>query len=286
MAAPDETPTIENPLAPPPPAATPSWDVQRSGFAAEVRDHPAIANFKTSEDLAREHINAQSMIGRKGIPAPKEGDLQDTARWLEDIGRPKTYDTYTEVPISEDDAGAIGWDDELLDGLDQDLFDSGITDQMRTNLLPKTIARFKARQDEFIAGNEAAAAEDMAEMKLRMGGAYESKLNAGRRALQAIFGDNAEYLMNMTMADGVQMCNHVEWVEGLITMGEKHHVDDRLVDSRGRQVDGPMTPEAADAEIKRLNGDKEFMGMYLNEKDIGHEEANKRMDVLYAQKFA
>jgi hypothetical protein len=259
----------------------PDWATQRLTFATELREHPAITGFNSAEDLVKEHINLQGMIGRKGIIPPKDDDIHDVKRYLTAVGRPDEVSGYGDVYVDTEDAEMIGWDDELRGGLDLDMFDSGITDASRAILLPKTVARFKARQQEWIQGNQAAAEEDLAGLKLKHGSAYESKMNAGRRALQAIFGEDAKTLQEMPMADGVILGNHLEWIEGLIRMGEQHHVDDTLVDASGRPVQGPMNPAAAKLEIERLEGDKHFMGMYLDDKDIGHKAANKQMENLY-----
>ena len=273
------------PVVPPvvPPGSPLTWSAQVAAMPAEIRDHPAMANLDSAEALAKEHINAAAMIGRKGFVPPKADDLSDTKRFMKELGWPEASTDYSmgDFVVPEH----LGWDDQFQGEINEAFHGAGLTKEQYAKAMPAAVAVFERQQVALVEASNADSAEKMAALRTEYGGAFDSKMNAGTRALGAIYGEDADRIMKMVLADGTVLGNDVAFVKGIIEMGETHYVGDGLIDSDGVKLDGVMTPAAALAEIERLKSDKEFRKAYTTRKDIGHAEANKRMDHLFMMAY-
>lgn len=266
------------------PPIPPDYKSWLSHQQPEIRDNPALSSFESFEDLGKEHINVQALIGRKGFIPPKDDDIHDTARFLTELGRPDASTGYT--PLDAEQTELAGWSPELHSNINTALFDSGLTDTQYQSVLPKVLNAFKAEQEAIYDSNEADAEAKLNHLKGEFGVAYDSKMKAGERALVGVFGhEGAKGLLEMQMADGVMLANHEVFVRGLIKMGEDHYIDDGLVDSRGVRVEGVMTPDSAKREIDSLYGDESFTKPYYNKSHPGHKEANRRMESLFKMAY-
>lgn len=78
-----------------------SW---KDGLEESISSHPSMSNIPDVATLAKNYVNQQGLIGRKGIIPPKEGDEEDTNRFYNQLGRPETYDKYntSKFEIPED----------------------------------------------------------------------------------------------------------------------------------------------------------------------------------------
>lgn len=68
-----------------------SW---KTVLSEDIINHPSMANVPDVPTLAKNYVNQQEFIGRKGIIPPKEGDEADLNRYYNQIGRPETPDKY------------------------------------------------------------------------------------------------------------------------------------------------------------------------------------------------
>lgn len=265
------------------PVPIPTFAAQVAALPAEMRDHPAMSKFSSLEQLSKEHINATAMIGRKGYVTPREGDLADTKRFMTELGWPESPDSYStgEYVVPEN----LGWDDDFKTGINAAFHQAGLTEEQYKKALPACAAVFEAQQNAMVEYNMHDQQQKMSALKSEMGAAFESKLNAGTRALSGIYGDNADRIMKLVLADGTLLGNDVDFVRGLMEIGENSYVGDHLVDGDGVKVQGIMTPGAALAEIKRLKGDEKFVKSYTTRNDIGHAEANSLMNRLFEQAY-
>jgi hypothetical protein len=264
---------------------------QLASAAPEIRDSPFITKHENLVGLATEHINAQSMIGRKGIIPPKEGDLADTNRFLTDIGRPETAADYKPTEGFEPPA-EIGWTPEFMTGVNDLLHRSAVT-QDQYPLLTEGYAKLIEQQREAVfAQNDADGKAKVAEMQTELGTAYNTHKEAGDEALHALYGEEGgNQLMHLKLEDGTELGNNWLFIKGLIALGmgglEQGTGEDYTpVDKLGRgKVDAPLTPEAAKDEINAKLADKEFREEYFTANHPGHKVANDQMSALYAQAY-
>ena len=67
----------------------------RDGISQEFRDDPSIAKFNTVDDLAKEHVNLQSLLGRKGVIVPNQDDSPDIwSKYRSENNIPESFDKY------------------------------------------------------------------------------------------------------------------------------------------------------------------------------------------------
>jgi hypothetical protein len=269
-----------------PNAGTPGpWD----SLAPELRDSPYINKHADVAALAAEHVNAQSMIGRKGIIPPKEGDLADTARFLSDIGRPESPDGYDAGEYEPPEG--IGWTPEFMSEVNDLLHRSAVT-QDQYPVLTQGYAELMQKQREAVfAQNDADGKAKIEEMKRELGAAYDTHRVAGEDALKALYGEHANDILHLKLEDGTELGNHWLFTKGMIQIGlgglsQGTGEDLTPVDKLGMgKVDGPLTPERALEEINAKMADEEFREMYFTANHAGHKQANNEMAALYAQAY-
>lgn len=66
----------------------------KSALSQDIVGHPSMANVPDVPTLAKNYVNQQELIGRKGIIPPKEGDAKDYERYVSQLGRPESPDKY------------------------------------------------------------------------------------------------------------------------------------------------------------------------------------------------
>jgi len=256
------------------------WGTQVARLPAELRDNPHISMHSDLASLAKDHVNAQGMIGRKGIVLPNSEDVSDINRFLRELGRPAEANGY--VRPEGQDPEAMGVSGEFRDQVDSVLHQAGLTQAQYDKVVPAWAELVEAQQQVLETSARNDAMQQIEALKTEYGAAYSAKMSAGERALKAVFGDKSSEILNMQLVDGTLVGNNSDFIRGIIKMGEDHYVDDNLVDSRGVRVGSAMTPESAANEIKVKMATKEFTDAYFDKTHAGHDIANKEMEGLYA----
>lgn len=263
----------------PPVGGNGEWGTQISSLPSELRDNPHISKHIDLASLAKDHVNAQGMIGRKGVVLPNTEDISDVGRFLTELGRPETPSDYVRPEGQESEA--LGVTADFRDNIDSILHEAGLTQEQYNRIVPGWAELVDRQQDALIEGHQRNAVEQIESLKQEFGAAYGPKMAAGERALVSVFGDQANDILDIQLSDGTLLGNNSDFVRGLIRMGEDHYVDDGLVDTRGVRVGGPMTPETAKAEIEKLMATSDFTDQYFDKNHAGHKEANSKMEGLY-----
>lgn len=122
-------------------------------------------------------------------------------------------------------------------------------------------------------GQEVEAAE--AVLQKKFGPALDQKLDLANRAAEHFFGQDLLVAIN-----AAGLGRNPAFVEKMIALGELTAEDNRLP--------GAATLPAADpeAEVKKLEGDKDFVAAYLDGSHPGHKEAVRRMNDALAKASA
>jgi len=229
-----------------------------------IKDHPALANLKTPADVAKSYINAQNLIGRKGVPLPsKEADPMDEAKrrdWdtvYDTLGRPSDYKKY--------DLGEVqrpqGFPDdppEMVDGFKQFAHKIG--------LLPHQVKALYQWQHEqainsfntTIEGNQQATQQAEATLRKEYGKAFDGNL-AGAKSLIQKFGD--QNLLQELEQSGMGNNPHV--IRFLVKVAKQFGEDGNL--RVGDTQTGTLSPSEAQVEVQKIMGDKS--GAYWNRPD-------------------
>ena len=247
-----------------------------------LQQDPNLARHTSFEELAKEYAHLVPAIGRKGVLMPQEGNEQDIHRFLKELGRPDDASGYDRGDFTPPEG--LPWDQDNEAELTSLMHSAGITQGQYEKLL-RGYAELQAKSFSTVMETaKADHAKQVETLRSELGAAYEPSVNLAARAMQKVFGENAELLLQSRMADGNVLGNNPDFVRGMISVAKMFGEDELITDAGGR---GPMgkTPAEAKAAIKAHEADKEFMARYMNPKDIGHAEANAEMDSLYAQAY-
>lgn len=220
-----------------PPAAVPEW---RAALPVELRDAPSLATFKTVEDLAKSQVEAQSMIGRKGLIIPKADDPSPVhAAYRQALGIPEKPDGYEikvegapETVWNKDTAATFsGWAHEL-----------GLTPAQAQGIAERYAKLGGDGMAADTAARERTRAETTKALQTEWGTAYDAKVERAQRAVREFGGDD---LIKALQESG--MGSNPAMVRAMAAIGEKIGEDRPAGMGTGRPAaDNP------DAELKSL----------------------------------
>ena len=224
-------------------AAAADW---RAGLEPDLKASPALASFKSVADLAKEHVNLQGLIGRKGaiVPTDKDGpEIWD--RFHAAIGRPDKPEGYG-FKKPENFQGP--WDDALGAEWAKDLHAIGVPKAMADKLFGRMLERASstAQAEAQRHASELKAADTA--LRAELGTAYDGKVELARRAARQFAG--------------VEQLDQLEKIVGtpsvlklMIRIGESLGEDGLVGERGGAGGGGTMTPKEAKSALDKLNGE-------------------------------
>ncbi len=242
----------------------------RDALPGTLRDHPALSRAKDLAALAKEHVNLQSLIGRKGIIPP--GDNASPAeldRYHAALGRPEAPADYGFAPPDGLPDGV--YDQALAGAFAEAAHRAGLSDRQAHALHDWFVERARAGlagRGEAAAGN-ARAAES--ELRREWGGDYDRKMEEARRAARSFAGEDA--LESLDAALGTAAVARLFQRIGA-AFGE-----DSFTGGAPRFSTGPSE---ARAEINRVLGDAAHP--YWDRLHPEHKSAVARMQDMFAIK--
>lgn len=250
-------------------AATTTADDWRAALPEDIRGSPILAPLKDVTALAKEHINAQALIGRKGAIIPQADDPPEKwdSFWTQ-VGRPASADAYE---LKKPD-GFDGYSDEFAGKFRDAAWKAG--------LHPKQVA---ALHDWWIGeskgGIEAAAkaAQQQAdavklEAREKWGAKHEERLGYAQRAMRA-FGLTKEQAANLeSVVGGFPM------LDTLARMGESL----REATIEGRGTGTGISPAEAKAEIAKIQATMaDPKSAYMDKHHPEHGQTVDRLTLLH-----
>ena len=240
-----------------------------------IRDHPAIQNIKTVEDLAKSWVNVQKFIGREKIPKPKGGPDEDPETWgliWDALGRPPSPDEYDlpEIEIPEEIAS-----EDLEREFRQKAHELGLLPHQVRALyewyVSKNVEEFERLSDDI----ENMRQEAEAQLRKEWGKSYNEKVELARRTFEKFADDEIWALFE----DGLG--NDPRIIKLFAAIGE--HLSEDTLEGKPKGV--MMSPDEAKAEIARLRGDEKFMAAYNNKLHPEHSYAVERMRQLFEMAY-
>lgn len=221
-------------------------DDWRSSLPEDLRAHPALGNLPDVAALAREHVNAQGLIGRKGIIPPGDKDGPEAwERFHAALGRPSRPDDYAfAVPD-----GVEGYDADFAGWFRQAAHKAGLPARQATALHDAYVEMARGRVSETAAAREARIEEAEAELRRDWGRGYDRNLGLARRAAGA-FADPE------IVRDLADRYGDAALVRLFARVGEAMS-EDRLAGTGSGPGGGGfgLDAGAARAEIARVQGD-------------------------------
>ena len=264
------------PVAPPPAAPVTDW---RTSLPTDIQNHPSIADTKSVESLTRQYIEQGTLIGRKGIIPPADDSPEEMGRYYSELGRPASSDLYkfSSIDAANQSPEVLG----VLDTLRPSFHGHGLTEKQADGITKDWFAAEAKNQQARVQQNDTQAEETVAALRAKWGMAYPARHEQALRAGKQVFGEETlKAFAEATLPDGSLVGNHPDFIESLYENLGKHMGEDTL--TTGSQTTSIMTPEAAQAEITRLETDKEFAASYFDKFHPEYKAANDKMKGLYA----
>lgn len=274
-------PSVVTPSAlstPTPEAAAPvtpgSW---RDSLSADLQGNPTLAGINSVEDLAKEHVNVQRIIGVDKMPRPQEGWTEE--QWGEHhtrMGRPadvKDYDlSKLEVqegyPVDEGFQGAMveamhkrGASQEMVAGVLQDYY----------NL---TGEQLSAQGVDIQQTTE----NRIGDLRKEWGKSYDAQVDLAKRAIMAGAGESYQELGNIQLKDGTLLGDHPSVIKTFAALGGKMS-EHGLVGATASRAS--RSPAEARNDIANLKADQNFLNALTNNQNPEHAMAVDKWSRLH-----
>ncbi len=255
----------------PPAGGAADW---RSSLPEDLRAHPALTDIKDVGGLAKSFVHAQSMIGADKIVMPKpDASPAEMADFYNKLGRPGTADGYK---FSETTIEGVP-KDEATQKWARDIFHKhGLTQKQADGLYQDYIAKvgsdLKAMNESLATQREQSLEQLRGEWK---GNEFDVNVQLAQRAVKTFGSEElVKYLNESGEGDNPLL------IKLFANIG-KQLGEDQAFGGRSSQSGFVAGPEAAKAEIGKLQADADFQKAYLNKDAMGHKEAVERMERLF-----
>ena len=245
------------------------------GFSDEVRNHPSVAKFKSSEDMAKSYVSLEKKIGAKGVIVPGEGATPEERNAYQiALGRPENAEGYKfdtpegihkDIQITPELEGAykdvalkLGLTNEQAAGLRMYHLDS-LTSQINTGE--------KAREDSLLNAET--------ELRKEYGAKYDGMVGTASKVVDKFGGQDVKNILNET-----GLGNNPAVIKMMAEIGSKLSED---TIGKAGSADLMMSPSQAKAEIAKINNEAQTNPKHplMDEQHPEHKEAISKRDSLY-----
>jgi hypothetical protein len=264
--APSPTPTAA-PAAPPEPPAGPAWAKDLT-LDADTMRHPALGQVKDVNDLARQFVNAQQLIGRKGLIPPKETDAPELqAAWRKGLGVPDDPGGY-KIERPKELPEPL-WQADQAQAWGKLAHEVGLTPAQEKKIRDWQLGQVSGRVQQLNQTGQKLEAE----LRHEWGGDYDGQMQLADRAIKEM-GFGAEVLQQLRLA-GVA----ADALRGFAKIGALMGEDQLIGGNAGSR--GAMSMADIEREIGTLRRDPNYMSRTDRR---AHEAAVARMQQLQQMK--
>lgn len=255
-------PVGASPAAPPAGDAVPDW---RASLPAEVRDAPGVVKFKSVEELARGYVNAETMIGKKGVILPGDNaPPEEVAKFREAIGVPAQADGYKLA--GKEGAPPEIWNDATAKEIAAFAHEAALTPKQAQALADKWQTLGIEGGKITAAENERQHTEGKAALQKEWGTSFDAKHAAANLAIKQFGGDE---IVALLAEKGLG--NDPRMVKLFAQIGEKMGED--VPSGMGQSMAGGPDLKAESATLRAGPA-------YLNAMHPEHRAVNERLTVL------
>ncbi len=186
----------------------------------DLKNNPTVTRHENVESLAKELVNAQDLIGRKGVIKP--GEDADPSLWEKyytDLGRPATPGEYKLEGFARPEG--VGWDVEAIEKPMLDVMHKlGLTESQVTGTFSAFADIQKGGAQKTTEQVNAMVDRTEADLKSEWGLAYDAKVDLATRAANTMVKGGLEALSGVLLADGTNLGNNPTMIRLLADVGE------------------------------------------------------------------
>ena len=249
-----------------------AWKQALESLPDDLKGSESLANTKSLEDLTRQLVNAQSLVGKDKIALPGEDASEEEVNaFYHALGKPESPEGY-EFP---DQGLAEGFEptDEFNEGIRQAANEANLTKDQAAKL-------YRAVQNQLAQGSQKAmeAKSQMSEqgieaLKGEWGQAFDQNVNFARDAVENFGSPELKALL-----DDSGLGNHPEVVKAFAKVGRTIAEDE--IKGLGSSGSFKMSRAEAQAELDKFHNDPEMMEALTTKHHPKHDEAvNKHMSL-------
>ena len=221
----------------------------RENLAEDLRGHKALSPHADVEALAREHVNAQALIGAKGAIVPKDDAGEDDwNKFYGELGRPETAGDYA---FKADEKSTV---DPALDKWFREAAHAeGLSEKQAAGVFHswnEKITELNAVDAEAAAKTEKFAKETLAGLKTEWGPDYEPKMALAQRGTRAAFGESLDAALAIKTSDDELLLDTPIFARAMAAIGAAFSEDSNLPGAGEKNNTGGLSVEAALVEIE------------------------------------
>lgn len=214
----------------------------------QFREDPSISKFSNVNDLVKEHVNLQSLLGRKGVILPKEGDSEEIwNKYRSEMNVPSEFSGYLNEETSEEN--------ELPSHLAKVAHENNLSLDQYQNI----IKGYESWQQEYNVISEKEinlkTNENINSLRKEWGRAFEAKTDIGASALNNLTNGNSEAIANMQLSDGTFLGNNPDFIRIMASVGET--LQEKGLMEGITSNTSAMSPEEAQSKIAGMMADPE-----------------------------
>ena len=248
-----------------------SW---RDSLPEDLRAHPSLTDIKDPAALVKSYIHAQSLVGAEKVVLPK-ADAQESewGEFYKKLGRPETPEKYQ---FSEIKTEHVKFSEDGQKWMAQMFHKHGLTQKQADGIHQEYVTRLETAAKAEQARRDTQRAEALESLKSEWKGpTYDMNVEFAQRAIRTFGNDQLiKYLNESGEGDNPQL------IKLFANIG-KQLGEDRAFGKRAASSGFVSGPEAARAEIAKLQMDQQFMKAYMGADESGHKEAVAQMHQLF-----
>jgi len=245
------------------------------GFSDEVRNHPSVAKFKSSEDMAKSYVSLEKKIGAKGIIVPGEGAKpEDINAYQIALGRPENAEGY-KFDTPEGLHKNIQLTPELENGFKDVALKLGLTNEQAAGLRMYQLDSLTSQINTSEKAREDSLLNAETELRKEYGAKYDGMVGTASKVVDKFGGQDVKNILNET-----GLGNNPAVIKMMAEIGSKLSED---TIGKAGSADLMMSPSQAKAEIAKINNEAQTNPKHplMDEQHPEHKEAISKRDSLY-----
>lgn len=246
-----------------------------SGLPDDMRGNPYVAQSKDLASFVKSAIDTKSMVGANTIKLPGEKATdEERAAFYKSLGRPDEATGYTYEAKPRAD-GIV--EPKIVEQMQGVFHKAGLSAAQGKQVLDSYIGILNEHHEAFESANAQTHEQGMSALKSEWGVEYDNNVKTAQLALRELGGSE---LLPVLEAKGLGSDPTI--IKFLHSIGTKLLDDDASGTGEGRFTGSAV---AAQQEIKRLTGDKDFQEALNAQHHPGHAAAVDRWMSLHSQAY-
>ena len=250
-----------------------SW---KDSLPEDIKTDVSLNDIKDISGLAKSYIHSQKLIGVNRIPAPSDNwSDDDWDNHYKSLGKPEDHKGYSlpDLKTLEDVPETFTLEDGSTDKFAELLHKHGISKRQGDAIMKEILETSINEHRESLANHETKVNNAVNELRNAYGDDYDANITIANELIRKFGNDEfSDFLKESGLGNDPRM------VKVLVDIGKNFMEDDGRGGAPRLDIGGAA---GAQAEIKRLMVDRDFMDALGNRSNVGHNAAVERWSNLH-----